>query len=138
MHLHAYQESTFKEPVKDYYGNGGSASAELHFKETYHYLRQFHVAKAVVSGSVESLDYWMANDTDHGFIRGFGMNLPDDYCMDSAKFETLVKAGKIKVFGEVGPYYSCTTLSDPAWRPYLRICEKYDIPVHSRRKPGWC
>jgi predicted TIM-barrel fold metal-dependent hydrolase len=129
MHLHAYLEPTFKEPVKDYYGNGGSASADLHFKETYHYLRQLHVVKAVVSGSVESVDSWMAKDADHRFIRGFGMNSPDDYGMDSIKFELLVKAGRIKVFGEIGPYYSGTTLSDPAWQPYLRICEKYDIPV---------
>jgi predicted TIM-barrel fold metal-dependent hydrolase len=129
MHLHAYLEPTFKESVKDNYGNGGSANANAHFKETYHYLRQFHVVKAVVSRSVESVDSWMAKDADNRLIRGFGMNSPDDYGMDSIKFETLVKAGKIKVFGEIGPYYSGTTLSDQAWQPYLRICEKYDIPV---------
>lgn len=33
------------------------------------------------------------------------------------------------MFGEIGPYYSGTTLSDPEWQPYFAICEKYDIPV---------
>ena len=33
------------------------------------------------------------------------------------------------MFGEIPPYYRGATLSDPSWQPYLRICEKYDIPV---------
>jgi predicted TIM-barrel fold metal-dependent hydrolase len=49
--------------------------------------------------------------------------------MDSVKFEEMVKDKKIEVFGEIGAYYSGTTLSDSVWQPYLRICEKYDIPV---------
>jgi predicted TIM-barrel fold metal-dependent hydrolase len=129
MHLHSYLEPTFKEPVTDYYGSHGATNADLHFKETYRYLKQYNVVKAVVSGSVESVDSWMAKDTDNRLIRGFGMTSPDDYGMDSIKFEALVKAQKIKIFGEVAPYYSGTTLSDPAWQPYLKICEKYDIPV---------
>ena len=41
----------------------------------------------------------------------------------------MIKAGEIEIFGELGPYYGGTTLSDPIWQPYLEICEKYDIPV---------
>jgi predicted TIM-barrel fold metal-dependent hydrolase len=129
MHLHAYPDDMFKVPAKDYYGNGGSANADAHFNETYKYLQKYHIVKAVISGSVESVDSWIAKDVDKRLIRGFGMNSPNDYGMDSSKFESLVKAGKIRVFAEVGPYYSGTTLSDASWQPYLRICEKYDIPV---------
>jgi predicted TIM-barrel fold metal-dependent hydrolase len=129
MHLHAYLDPTFRISVKDYYGNGGSANADLHFKESYQYLRQYHVVKAVVSGSIKSVDSWIAKDVDNRLIRGFGMDSPNDYGMDSSKFEKLVKAGKIKIFGEIGAYYSGTTLSDSSWQPYLRICQKYDIPV---------
>ena len=57
------------------------------------------------------------------------MYSPDDYGMDSVKFEQMIVDGEIKVFGEVAPYYHGTTLSDPIWQPYLRICEKYDVPV---------
>jgi predicted TIM-barrel fold metal-dependent hydrolase len=129
MHLHSYMQPTFNDSVRDYYGSRGSLNADKHFNETYSYLRRYHITKAVVSGSVESVDSWVTKDVDKRFIRGFGMNSPDEYGMDSVKFETLVKAGKIQVFGEIGAYYSGTTLNDAGWQPYLRICEKYDIPV---------
>ncbi len=54
---------------------------------------------------------------------------PDDYGLDSVKFEQMIVDKKIEVFGEIGAYYNGTTLSDSIWQPYLRICEKYDIPV---------
>ncbi len=53
----------------------------------------------------------------------------DDYGMDSVKFEQMVKEKKIEIFGEIAPYYAGKTLNDSSWQPYLRICEKYDIPV---------
>ncbi len=71
----------------------------------------------------------MAKDSNNRIIRGLLIFSPDDYGLDSSKFEQMVKEKKIQVFGEVGAYYSGTTLSDSVWQPYLRICEKYDIPV---------
>jgi predicted TIM-barrel fold metal-dependent hydrolase len=129
MHLHSYSADHFKDPVQDYYGNGGSANADTHFKETYAALRKYNIVKAVVSGSPVSVDDWVARDTDHRIIRGIAMDFPTDYNMDSVKFELLVKAHKVEVFGEIGTYYSGTTLNDPEWQPYLRICERYEIPV---------
>ena len=41
----------------------------------------------------------------------------------------MIKDKKIEIFGELAPYYAGATLSDSIWQPYLRICEKYDIPV---------
>ncbi len=49
--------------------------------------------------------------------------------MNPERFESLVKDGTIQVFGEIGAYYSGSTLSNPEWEPYLKICEQYDIPV---------
>lgn len=57
------------------------------------------------------------------------MYKPDDYGMDSVKLEEMIRQKKLEVFGELAPYYSGGTLSDSAWQPYLRICERYDIPV---------
>ncbi|MBO0952919.1 hypothetical protein [Fibrella forsythiae] len=57
------------------------------------------------------------------------MDDPADYDMDSARFEELIREKKIEVFGEIGAYYTGITLNAPGWQPYLRICEKYDIPV---------
>ena len=83
----------------------------------------------MVSGSPESVEMWAEKDKTNRVIRGIAIEKPDQFGMDSVKFEEMVKEGKIEVFGEIGTYYSGTTLSDSIWQPYLRICEKYDIPV---------
>ena len=57
------------------------------------------------------------------------MYAPGEFGIDSLMFEQMVKDHRIEVFGEIAPYYSGGTLSDEQWQPYLRICEKYDIPV---------
>ena len=57
------------------------------------------------------------------------MFAPGDYGMDSVKLEQMIKDKNLDVFGEIAPYYGGTTLSDSVWQPYLRICERYDIPV---------
>ena len=129
MHIHSYDVKHFNNHAKDYYGNKGSDNIETHFTETYEALRKFNIVKAVVSGTVTSVDDWKAKDTDDRIIRGIMINYPTDDGMDSTRFENLIKTGKIEIFGEVGAYYSGTTLSDDIWQPYLRICEKYDIPV---------
>ena len=131
MHVHSYTQSDFgqREPAADYYGHKGSSNAEAHRIATFAAFKKWNIVKAVVSGNPESVENWVAKDSSHRIIRGVLMFAPADYGMDSAKFEQLVKDKKIEVFGEIGAYYSGTTLSDSAWQPYLRICEKYDIPV---------
>lgn len=129
MHIHAYIEVTFQTPAQDFYGNAGASSAELHRRETFAEFDRYHFAKAMVCGSPEAVDEWVAMDSSHRIIRGIYMDSSTNYGMDSVKFEALVKAGKIQVFGEIGAYYGGTTLSDPIWQPYLRICQRYDIPV---------
>jgi predicted TIM-barrel fold metal-dependent hydrolase len=131
MHVHSYTQSDFgqREPAADYYGHKGSSNAEDHRIATFAAFKKWNIVKAVVSGNPESVENWVAKDSSHRIIPGVLMFAPGDYGMDSAKFEQLVKDKKIEVFGEIGAYYSGTTLSDSAWQPYLRICEKYDIPV---------
>lgn len=131
MHLHSYSDKDFgeRENAVDFYGKKGSKNAEEHRKETFAALKKLNVLKAVVSGNPESVDEWIAKDSTHSLIRGILMFNPDDYGFDSAKFEQLVKEKKIEVFGEIAPYYSGGTLSDPGWKPYLRICERYNIPM---------
>ncbi|WP_235299367.1 amidohydrolase family protein [Portibacter marinus] len=131
MHIHSYSEADFgeREPPSDSYGKKGAANAEIHRIETFAALDKFNIVKAVVSGNPESVEEWAAKDSTDRVIRGILIFSPDDYGMDSVKFEQMVIDKKIEVFGEVGAYYSGTTLSDSIWQPYLRICEKYDIPV---------
>lgn len=131
MHIHSYSETDFgeREPTSDYYGEKGAANAEMHRVETFAAFKKWNIVKAMVSGNPQSVDEWTAKDSDHRVIRGILIFSPDDYGLDSVKFEQMVIEKKIEVFGEIGAYYNGTTLSDAIWQPYLRICEKYDIPV---------
>lgn len=131
MHIHSYTQGDFgeREPAADHYGNKGSANAEIHRMETFDAFKNWNITKAVVSGNPESVENWVAKDSSNRILRGILMFAPNDYGMDSVQFEQMVKDKKIEVFGEIGAYYSGTTLSDSVWQPFLRICEKYDIPV---------
>jgi uncharacterized protein len=131
MHVHSYTASDFgeREPASDHYGKKGSANAESHRTETFAAFKKWNIVKAMVSGNPESVENWAAKDSNHLVIRGILIFSPNDYGLDSSKSEQMVKDKKIEVFGEIGAYYSGTTLSDSIWQPYLRICEKYDIPV---------
>ena len=131
MHVHSYSQSDFggREPARDHYGNEGAADAAAHRLATFVAFKKWNIVKAVVSGNPESVENWVAKDSSNRIIRGILMFSPDDYGMDTVKFEQMIKDKKIEVFGEVAPYYGGTTLSDAIWQPYLRICEKYDIPV---------
>ncbi|KPM47659.1 amidohydrolase family protein [Jiulongibacter sediminis] len=130
MHVHSYSENDFgeREPSSDFYGNKGAANAEEHLKETFEAFRKWNIVKAAVSGNPESVEHWAAHDPDR-VIRGLLIFSPDDYGLDSLQFEQMILDKKIEIFGEIGAYYSGTTLSDEIWQPYLRLCEKYDIPV---------
>ena len=131
MHIHSYTQSLLDErkPFIDFYGVTGTANAEKLMNETFEAFKKYNIVKAVVSGSPESVETWAAKDKYNIVIKGIALDAPDDFGLDSIKFEQMVKGGKIEVFGEIGTYYSGTTLSDSVWQPYLRICEKYDIPV---------
>jgi len=131
MHIHSYAESDFQEKnnTSDYYGTPGSSSAEELRLGTFEEFEKWNIVKAVVSGIPESVEEWASKDSVQRIIRGILVLHPNDYNLDSVKFEQMVKDKEIEVFGEIGAYYSGTTLSDDIWQPYLRICEKYDIPV---------
>lgn len=131
MHVHSYTDKDFgeREPASDYYGNKGSKNAEEHRAATFAVLKKWNVVKAMVSGNPESVENWVAKDSSHRVIKGILMFASTDHGMDSVKLEQMIKEKKIEVFGEIAPYYGGTTLSDSCWQPYLRVCEKYDIPV---------
>lgn len=131
MHAHSYSDSDFgaREPASDYYGNKGSAGATLHRTATFTAFRKWKVVKAMVSGNPQSVEDWAARDSNGIVIKGILMFTPNDYGMDTVKFEQMIKDKKIEVYGELAPYYAGTSISDSVWQPFLRICEKYDIPV---------
>jgi len=132
MHVHAFPANG----EKDYYGNPSPGDDEEMFQETYKQFREWNVVKAVVSGSLEHVEKWKSKDVDNRIIRGVFMESPDVAYpypgkggIEIGRFEELVKSGKIEVFGEIGPNYGGTKITDSGYQPYLEICERHDIPV---------
>ena len=124
MHLHSYSADNFY-PQPDQYGRHSSQSVSLHFTETYQTMRDNNIVLGMYSSSKGSAEAWSKGDKDNRLIRGVG----DLSAWTPAEFENAVKAGEVKVMGEIGPYYAGKTLDDPFYAPYLKICEKYGIPV---------
>lgn len=131
MHAHSYTDIDFgeREPATDHYGTKSSSNARDHRIASFAAFKKMNVVKAMVSGNPQSVEDWVAKDSNHIVIKGILMYTPNDYGIDTVKFEQMIKDKKIEVFGELAPYYAGATLSDLVWQPYLRICEKYDIPV---------
>ena len=119
MHIHSYSNKDFgeREPATDHYGTKGAANAESHRIATFAAFRKFNIVKAVVSGNPESVEDWALKDSAHIVIRGILMFTPNDYGMDTVKFEQMIKDKEIEVFGETAPYYGGTTISDAVWQP---------------------
>lgn len=126
MHLHSYSEDGFH-TAPDLNGDMSSADYETHFQETYERMRRHNIVLGVVSGTRADEEAWMAKDTDGRLMRGMQLIKLSEWTPES--FETAVKSGEIKVFGEIAPYYFGRTIADPIYAPYLEICEKYDIPL---------
>jgi len=136
MHVHAFGEEGY-DPKEFSLALPGSESPEMLFQETYEQFRRFNVVKAVVSGQPEIVELWKSKDEDNRIIRGIVMLSALDHDMTPARFEEMVKTGKIEVYGEIISPLSGTTISDPEWQPYLKICEQYDIPlaIHTGATP---
>lgn len=121
MHLHDYTEQTYyTAPSPD--GNMSPNDLKTYRKLTMEMLKKYNVKKAVVStiGGSNTLD-------ENGIlIPGYYINQPP---ADTTKFIQQIKSGEIKVFGEIGAIYGGYTLSHPDFDVYMRICERYDIPV---------
>lgn len=115
--------------MDDWFGGPKSpANLQAYFDDTYGLFRKYNV-KAVVSSTPELVEKWRAQDEDNRIIPALVMFSPTSWEMTPERFETLVKSGKIKVFGEIAPYYTGGTICDAGWKPYFRVCEKYDVPV---------
>lgn len=125
MHLHGYNADDYWGGRTHPMGVTSPGTVEEHFSQTLEYMDRFRVVKAVMDGkSMKTIEEYLSGH--EALMPAFSdwESLPD-----TARFEELVKNGTIKVFGEVAAVYRGRTLSDPVYEPYLRICEKYGIPV---------
>lgn len=124
VHMHSYTPEEYWGQGKSYNGVSSPKSVDLHIKETIEQMNKHKVEFAVISGSVESLQKY--TEADPRFIPAY---LDRENLLPPDEFEQLIKAGKIKVFGEISAQYYGRTLTDSIYAPYLRICEQYSIPI---------
>jgi predicted TIM-barrel fold metal-dependent hydrolase len=126
IHLHGYDESSYF-VAPDWLGNISPPTAAAHFEATYEIMRRQNIVLGVVSATESVAEVWFTKDEDQRFLRGLSSEEQEKWTPES--FEQLVKDGKVDVLGEVGAYYRGLTLADPFYDPYLKICQKYGIPV---------
>ncbi|WP_340152285.1 amidohydrolase family protein [uncultured Marivirga sp.] len=121
MHLHDYTEQTYyTAPAPD--GVMSPKDYQTYRFELLKVLHKYNVKKADVStiGGANKLD------KEGIFIPGYYTNSPPE---DTIAFRQLIESGELKVFGEIGAAYDGLALSDSKFEPFLKICERYDIPV---------
>ena len=129
VHVHAWADRHFASGAfSDSWGVMSPETNEQHFEQTYAILKKYNIT-AILSGELENVERWMSKDIENRLIPSLYMWQADPPKIDSVEFEALVKEGRIKVLGEVLAWYKGSIISDPEWAPFLRICEKYDIPV---------
>ncbi|SNT12043.1 hypothetical protein SAMN05421640_2368 [Ekhidna lutea] len=124
VHLHSYTDNDYWGGQTHPTGIMSPSSAQEHLAQTIEMMDKHNVQYAIVSGSVESISKYV--EADSRFIPGY---MDEEELIPIKEFETHVKEGTIRVFGEVAGVYFGRTLNDPIYAPYLKICEEYGIPV---------
>jgi predicted TIM-barrel fold metal-dependent hydrolase len=123
VHMHSYTSD-------DYWGgqslNGVESpnAVDLHLKQTIDQMNKYNIKFSILSGSIKSVEKYVKADSR--FIPGYA---DTEQLIPITEFEQLIKDGKLKVFGEVAGVYYGRTLNDSIYAPYLKVCEKYNIPV---------
>lgn len=123
VHLHGYTESTYR-PMP-----GASASFEEFKAEIREQFKKFNIVYAIKSGGQ------FDPDMEENMLNGYeSNNYPK---MDTLEFKKQIDEGKIQVWGELMLMFNGLAITDPAFAPYLKICEREGIPValHTGRGP---
>jgi len=132
VHLHArhfdsYGNPPFPNPIT------GQAPAwkndEEVVKETLAVLKKYNIVKAITSGGLNRI-FEFYNADPQRIVPSLDYPDPQNSPLpDTAAFVRLFKEGKFRVFGELGLQYEGRQLGDAMLDPYLRICERLQIPV---------
>lgn len=133
IHTHSYIAENYWGGRTSGSGVPSPKSVEEHLEQTIAEMDKNNIEYAIVSGwTIEGQENY--READPRFIPGY---MDEGNPLPLNEFEELIKQGKIKVFGEITGVYYGKTLNDPMYGPYLKLCEKYDIPVlyHSGGAP---
>jgi len=132
VHLHArHFDSYGKPPIPNPITGQAPAwkSDDEVVKETLLILKKYNVVKAITSGSLDRISEFHQADPK---VIIPSLDYPDpknNPLPDTSTFVRLFKEGKFLVFGELALQYEGRQLNDPILDPYLKICERLQIPV---------
>jgi predicted TIM-barrel fold metal-dependent hydrolase len=105
----------------------GATNDEELMRATIMEMRRYHIVKAVMSGPLEFLFRWKAEEPN--IIIG-GMHLDEVSSLpDVEQLRKLFIEKRLGVLGELAIQYLGLSLSDSLLEPYLTLAEELDIPV---------
>lgn len=125
MHMHAYTDDEYWGGEKHHMGPDSPKSATELLSQVIAVMNKHDIEYALLSGSPEALRKW--KKADKRFIGGY--EYIGTALIDTAKFKQLIEEGLIQAFAEMGSVYLGETLADPKFEPYIKICERYNIPI---------
>jgi len=99
-------------------------------KLTLEHMDKHNIEKSVITWNLDHVNKWMDYAPDR-FIPGICMStsiLGEPY-PDPEMLRTEIKAGRIKVMGEIASMYDGLPPNDPKLEPYYALAEEMDIPV---------
>ncbi|WP_242118460.1 amidohydrolase family protein [Aestuariivivens sediminicola] len=123
VHLHGYSERTYR-PLP-----GAPESYEAFKSEMEATFKKFNIVYAVKSGGTYD------DNLEAIMLQGYeSNNYPK---MDTLEFKKQIDEDKIQVWGEFLPMFNGLTITDPGFAPYLKICEREEVPIalHTGRGP---
>lgn len=96
-------------------------------KRTLQAMEKFNIVKAVLSDNdADQMKQWRSRAPER-FIPGLFFFHPVE--IDISWLRNEIKAGNIKVLGEIATQYSGLEPDDPILEPYFSLAEEFDIPV---------
>jgi predicted TIM-barrel fold metal-dependent hydrolase len=108
-----------------------STTDEEILQHTLEYMDKHNIEKSIISWSLEHVYRWMDEAPDR-FIPGVFIvesTLQQPY-PDPDMLRDEIKAGKIKVMGEIAAQYDGIPPNDPILDPYFALAEEFNLPVH--------
>lgn len=121
MHLHGYSEDVYYVATAPD-GTVSPSTFKEYAEEVNSLIKKYHIVKAVVSAKGK----YNYEENEDVFIPG---RYYEDPPKDTTEFKRLIEDGKLKVFGELAPVFAGKTIADPEYDPFLKICDRYNIPV---------
>jgi predicted TIM-barrel fold metal-dependent hydrolase len=130
MHMHAFplEYNGYAGAPNPVTGKlSGATNDEELVRSTIMEMRRYHIVKAVMSGPLEFLFRWKAEEPN--IIIG-GIHLDEVTSLpDVEQLRQQFMSGRLGVLGELVAQHAGLSLNDSLFTPYLALAEELDIPV---------